>query len=154
MVHFAAIAAGAQPNGQEKLDRDLLGSWEVVSAEMIFHEKKADTKSLENARVSFGENKHTSLKTAVSSADGTYEIYPSMNPKGIDLTFPDDDTKKPVTIQGIYLITKEELKLSLTLDDSHSRPKEFKIVPELPNQLLLVLKRTKSAPPPSCAVRR
>jgi uncharacterized protein (TIGR03067 family) len=79
------------------------------------------------------------------SATATFKLDPSKTPKQIDFTYT-DGANNGQTIQGIYELKGEELKVCRGLDDKTPRPKKFEAAAD--SELISVVwKKTKTAAP-------
>jgi len=141
-VLFAALVVGLVIGADEKkddskkdLDR-LKGKWTVASMEL-------DGKAHEDAvggKFSFdGDKMH--LQIGDMEHSGTFKLDASKEPKQIDVT-PADGPEKDQTLEGIYKLTDDELKICIAHASGTSRPKEFKSE-EGSHILLFTLKREK-----------
>jgi uncharacterized protein (TIGR03067 family) len=138
VASFAAgllLVLGAQ--GDEaalKKDRAALqGAWKVTS----FETNKG--KAFEGAMLEFDKDgKNLTFTHNGETKKGTFKLNPAGKPKEIDIS-PADENK---TLEGIYQIDKDTLKICLAPDGNDGRPSEF-ATKEGKNFVLIVLERAK-----------
>lgn len=128
----------------------LQGNWTMAYME-IRGQKCSDT-ILKTYTLAIKGN-HWWLTQIVKSADGsskeqlnitTFRIYPSENPKMIDLIRPEKD--RAFISQGIYKLEGDTLTICRTSEKGEERPKEFKTTESA--GILVIWKRTHEEPQP------
>lgn len=129
LTSFAVLQAG----GDQKGEKELLGTWSMVSG--IKAGQNAPKEVLEHFRLTFSPNGKLSVKAEdKKEMEGTYKLIAGKKPAEIDLTVNNK------TIPGIYVFEGGNLKLCF--GEPNSRPTEF-ASPEGSKTMLLVLKRDK-----------
>ena len=108
------------------------GKWEVVSAEF----DGAERAELKGRVLEFGKDEFSTYDGDKKGRTLKFTLKADTDPKGIDL-----DRGAGVIAEGIYSVTKDELKICYA-EPKSVRPKEFKS-PAGDKVFLLVLKRKK-----------
>jgi uncharacterized protein (TIGR03067 family) len=127
-------------------DKELLGSWKVISAE---HDGKPFTDGMDTTLVITAEKvifKPTGQDKRRAIEEATYKLDPSKSPKEIDLLFVEDKPKRTVAVRGIYLVEGNNIKLCMEAIDGKEqgkgRPKDF-VTKDKSGHLLLILEGQK-----------
>jgi uncharacterized protein (TIGR03067 family) len=115
----------------------LQGVWKIVRVET----PKGNETDLEGATFEFDKDgKNVVFMHNNQTKKGTYKLNPAGKPKEIDITASDDNIK---TLEGIYKIDKNQLKICLCPDGSgDGRPSEF-AVKDGKKFVLITLEKTK-----------
>ena len=133
----ALTAHGGDEAALKKERAALQGLWKVVEFEGP-NGKKDD---VVGATLEFDKDgKNITLMRNNESKKGTFKLNPAAKPKEIDIT-PSDGKEK--TMEGIYVIEKNTLKICLCEESSSDgRPNEF-AVKEGKKYVLITLERAK-----------
>jgi uncharacterized protein (TIGR03067 family) len=126
-------------DGKDPVDSDrqkLEGKWTITSA--VMDGNKVPKGQLKGFVIFKG--KHYSYRTNGEKGEGTFKIDPTKNPKFLD-SIPSDGPVKGMTVEQIYEVDGENLKICLTLP-GNDRPTEFKSEPGS-NRMLFTYKRAK-----------
>jgi uncharacterized protein (TIGR03067 family) len=143
LASFAAcllIAFAAQGGDDAALKKEkaaLQGLWKIVSVETP-NGKKDD---FDGATLDFNKDgKNLTFTKGNETKKGTYKLNPAGKPKEIDIS-PSDDNQK--TMEGIYVIEKNTLKICLCPEGSgDGRPTEF-VVKDGKKHVLMTAERAK-----------
>jgi uncharacterized protein (TIGR03067 family) len=150
VLAILVAAAGPRDEAAKQEMAKLEGNWKTVLADAG---GKLDGRLY--ATLSFVANKFARTFKS-QTVRGHYEVNPASKPKTIDISF-DDGPDKGKTVAGIYALEGENLRICYA-EPGKARPTEIGKHGG-PNEVLLVLKRDKSAatserPPPSVFVDR
>lgn len=122
-----------------KKELDLLkGDWLVVSSE-----RNGESSDRNKGDVLTIVGDKLTIKAQEREIKGTVKLDPAKKPKSIDLAI--DEGGQQMTIQGIYVLEKDELKLCMAPPGNQERPKEF-VTKAGEDRVLLKLKREKKVP--------
>jgi uncharacterized protein (TIGR03067 family) len=123
LLATATVLSGGEKKGdQERLQ----GTWRAVSAE----QRGKDDPNAGQHTLTFTGGKFTIKRSDKLMAEGTFKLDSSKTPKTIDMTITkmesaNDEKYKGKTAQGIYELTKGQLKWCSAEPGSGQRPKEF-----------------------------
>jgi len=131
---LVVVAAGAAAAGDaEAIKKDLKaleGTWKVESFENAAGKKD----DFVDATLTF-KGEDIEFKKGGETKKGSVKINPAGKPKEIDIKPGDEET-----VQGIYAIDKDTLKICITEDPTAGRPNEFAAKDK---NVLVILKRVK-----------
>ncbi len=139
IASFAAgllLVLGAQGDEAtlKKEKAALQGAWKIVSLETATGK---DAK-VEGAILDFDKDgKNFTFTLNGDTKKATFKLYAAGKPKEIDIISPDGKT-----LEGVYQIEKDTLKICLATDINDGRPNEF-ATKEGKNFVLIVLERVK-----------
>jgi uncharacterized protein (TIGR03067 family) len=111
------IAAGQDQKSEQAR---LQGSWQAVS--IVENGKEATAESVKTSQLIIKENQF--VFKGDESYRGTFTLDPSKEPKWIDTTFIDEDSKEKGKALGIYQLSGEQLKISWR-HKGNDRPDDF-----------------------------
>ncbi|HYT88062.1 MAG TPA: TIGR03067 domain-containing protein [Gemmataceae bacterium] len=119
LVTVSAPSSAGEKAG--KKDEELIqGTWSVVSGEK--EGQKAPEEELKDVRLTFAAGGKLMVKAKNKDMEGTYKLDSAKKPKEIDVTV--DEGGKELVLKGIYLLTKDSLKICLAHPPTE-RPTEF-----------------------------
>jgi uncharacterized protein (TIGR03067 family) len=136
VLAVSLLGADEQKADSKKDLEQLKGTWNVESI-TVDGAKKED---LTGGKFTFDGDKMM-IKLGDMIHEGTFKLDASKEPKQIDVT-PGDGPDKDKLLEGIYFLSKDELKLCIGHHSGDERPKDFESK-EGSKGLLIVLKRDK-----------
>jgi len=96
----------------------LQGTWKIVNLETA----KGKDNNAEGATIEFDKDGKNLVFTHNNEAKkGTFKLNPAGKPKEIDIKPADEDK----TFEGIYELSKDKLKICLSMGNNEGRPGEF-----------------------------
>jgi uncharacterized protein (TIGR03067 family) len=114
---------GAADKKSESKD-ELQGKWKLMEVEKDGKAHKVKAETTEYFEMIYKGKKVTArFKEGTPEQEGTYKLLADTEPKAIDFT-PTTGDEKGKTVQGIYEIKGNKLKLCVAVPDT-KRPKKF-----------------------------
>jgi uncharacterized protein (TIGR03067 family) len=137
----AWLPLAAQVDDEREEALRLRGNWTVVSAER----DGIRTDRINGDKLTFTTDAFSlNLKDRV--VKGKHRLHPRTNPKGIDLTYREHDNQ-PRTLEGIYWLDGDFLKMCLGDPGSKERPSSFMTAPNDRSMIVVLRRDRKEARP-------
>lgn len=141
LILVAGLLIAAEKPKKEDGSADakkLQGTWSVIKA--VHNGEAAPDEKIQQVKVAFKDDKFT-LNEGGQDHEVTFKLDPTKKPRTMDAV-PADGKFKGKTLQGIYALEGDELKLCLA-QPGKERPTKFESTANS-GHFLLVMKRSKS----------